>query len=690
MMDVPNNDDWLSNPAPPPRRVGEPLPAPANDSVAPGKPGKSAKGKPAPLRPLAALGAALDDPPIAAEAKPRGKVQPGQPAGPDAPPPVPDDAPPADKPAADTAPPKPPRKGRPFGEIWKDCPVKALGVLGKAQYLLDVHGQLREEIKLDIGTIASLFGNQQTRLWHRYPSYAKGADTPSPMRFDQGKAQSDIIAACADRGVFNPVGRVRGPGAWVDDDGALIYHAGDEVLVAGAWQPPGLHGGRIYPAASSVPRPAVDPGRDPAREALDLLATWRWRRPDLDPVLALGLTCAQMLGGALDWRPVGWWTGDASTGKSNLQKALLLLHGGEAGLLQAADATEAGIRSVVGQSSLPVAVDELEPDTDNARKVKGVIELARRAASGGVVFRGASDQKGHQSMARSAFVFSSILVPPMPAQDRSRLILLELDRFPPDAPKLVLDPRKLRRIGAQIKRRLIEGWPGWAARLEAWRAGLAVHGLTGRGADNYATVLAMADMALFDAASPADVIDGWAVKLAGALSQDSVEVGSNADDMLTHLLGQEFDVYRSGEKYIIAQWLMTAAGLPGAPTGILNSAASTPAERQDEANRKLAKAGLRIEGKANAGYLVIASSPLPELEKLFRDSTWQGAVWAQAARRLPGAEPRPTMSFAGQKSRATAVPLRAIPYLFGMPPDAVAPAPHPANKPLPPDLAEFV
>jgi hypothetical protein len=591
----------------------------------------------------------------------------------------------------DTAPPAPPRGGkpeRPKGEIWDGCPVVPLGVKGKTQYLLDVHGQLREEIKLDIGTIASLFGNRQQLLWHRYPSYAKGAEKPSPMRFDQGKAQSDIISACADRGVFSKEGVERGAGAWTDDDGNLVYHAGDQVLIAGAWKPPGIHGGRIYSACAPIPRPAPVARADAAQKALALISTWCWRRPDLDPMLALGLTCAQMLGGALDWRPVGWWTGDAATGKTTLQKALLHLHGGEAGLLQATDATEGGIRSVIGQSSLPVSVDEVEPDKDNPQKVRAIIELARRAASGGVVFRGSADQKGHQSMARSAFVFSSILVPPMPAQDRSRLVLLELDRFPPETTAVKLDLRRLREGGAAIKRSLIDGWPTWAERLDRWRAALALNGLTGRSADNWGTVLAMADMALNAEIAATDVIEGWADKLARAVRAEVDEVGSNADDMLTHLLGQEFDVYRSGEKYIVAQWLMAAAGLPGAPPGIVNTGA-TGEDLRDQANRKLKKAGLTVEGKGIDGWLLIASSRLPELDKLFRDSQWAGGVWKQAARRLGGAEQRPTMSFAGQKSRATAIPLRAMPYLLGGPLEVPVTAPHPAGRSATDDMEDF-
>ena len=579
--------------------------------------------------------------------------------------------------------------GRGRSEIWDGCPVIPLGVSGEFSWYLDVLGQLRAVKKHELQTMLHLFGGNTRLLAMHYPQYDKDG-APKANRFDQLTLSAAMMAACDRLGVWSPTGRVRGPGAWVDDDGGLILHAGDEVLIEGAWQPPGVYGGRVYPAADPVPRPAPPSPRegDPGREALDLIETWNWRRRYIDTVLMLGLACAMMMCGALDWRPVGWLTGDAATGKSTLQKFLLLLLGGEGGLLQAADATEAGIRSVVGYSSLPVAIDELEPDKDNPRKVAAVIELARRAASGGQIFRGSTDQKGHQSNATSAFLFSSILVPPMPAQDRSRLILLDLERIDPDAPRLKLDARACRRIGAQLRRRLLDGWPTWAERLELWRAALAEHGQTGRGADNYATVLAMADMALHPALPDREAMGGWAHKLGRAATEDSVEVGSNADDMLVWLLGQEFDVYRRGEKFNIAQWLMCAAGLPGAPHGLLDTGETDPVRRAEQANAKLAKVGLRVYGTGQAAQLFVAQSPLPGLCDLFEGSMWAGGVWAQATRRLPGATPvKHPATLAGQRTRGTMIPFASIPGLTWFPMDRDAPAPTPPRTP--PEMEEF-
>jgi hypothetical protein len=574
--------------------------------------------------------------------------------------------------------------GRPRGEIFRDCPVVPLGVYGDFSFYLDRLGQLRKVDNHSLDKIRHVFGGDVRLLSMHFPQYDKDG-ARKPGKFDQANTAAAMTEASAERGVWSPVGRVRGAGAWADDDGGLIYHAGDEVLIAGDWRRPGVYGGRVYPASDPVPRPAATAGRgDAAQAILGQFATWAWRRPDIDPQLALGLVCAQMLGGALDWRPVGWLTGDAATGKSTFQKLLLWLHGGENGLLQAADATEAGIRSVVGYSSLPVAIDELEPDADNPKKVKAVIELARRAASGGQIFRGGADQKGHQSNAQSSFLFSSILVPPMPAQDRSRLILLDLNRLPPDAPKMALDPRRWRGLGAQLRRVLIEGWTDWPQRLELWREALARHGQTGRGADNFATVLAMADMALRPDMPGRDELDAWARKVGHAATEDSLEVGSNAEDMLTRLLGQPLDVWRRGRKFTVGQWVAMAARLPGARDAIDEA---TP----ENANSFLAAYGLRVRGRGEAAELCIANKPLPMLCELFRDSSWADGVWSQAARRVTGASATAPLHFAGAPSRAWAIPLANIPGLMAFPADReVVAQPAQTGAPPPPqDLEEF-
>ncbi|WP_152002307.1 hypothetical protein [Roseobacter sp. TSBP12] len=433
----------------------------------------------------------------------------------------------------------------------------------------------------------------------------------------------------------------------------------------GEWVDPGVYDGKVYSASDRIPRPSDKVGRDdPAQKLLELIGSWNWRRPDVDPMLVLGVIGAQMLGGALDWRPVTWLTGDQATGKSTFQKLLKNVHGGSDGLLQASDATEAGIRSVIGYSSLPVAIDELEPDDDPRNsKAKNIIKLARIAASGDQILRGSTDQKGYQGNAYSCFVFSSILVPPLPPQDRSRLILLDLNEIPKEARKLEPDWRQVRNLGAGLRRRLIDGWTTWPERLDLWRAALATAGYGGRHADNYGTVLAMADMSMNSALPTEDILTGWVEKLVLYLKDDTSEVGSNAQDMLGWLMGQPLDVWRRGMKVNVATWIAMAAKLPGSRQEIDTA-------NSENANTYLAQFGLRVRGLGDSAELAIANRPVNQLGQLFEGSPWAGGVWRQAARRVSGSYAAPSaMSFAHNSSRATWIPLRAIAGMLDFPMD---------------------
>lgn len=576
---------------------------------------------------------------------------------------------PASADQAQGAPRRPARGGvRPAGQIWDGCPVQPLGVLDGASYYLDPLGQVRKLTKHGMDEIRTLFGKRNATLTAYFPQRTKDGDPKPAPKFEANDAAAAMVAACAECGLWDPAGGLRGPGAWSDDDGGLIYHAGDAVLVGGVWRAPGRYGEHVYPARAPIARPAATPDPVAAQELLTVLGTWTHGRPQIDPVLTLGAVGAQMIGGALDWRPVTWIIGDAETGKSEFQKLLQRLHGGERGLVQAADASEAGIRSAVGSSTLPVAIDELEPDPDHPDKVRKVVELARRAASGGIVLRGSSDQSGHQSQARSSFLFSSILASGLSAQDRSRLILLELQRLPDIRTPLRQDVAHWRAVGAAIKGNLILGWPLWAERLDAWRSELARHDMHGRHANNFATALACACAALRPQRlpSPAQLAD-WVNALAPHLAATLSDVGSNADDMLTHLLSQVLDPWRKGLRYTVASWIQYVAALPDKPE---HMEGYTPTQ----CNKLLQGYGLHVKGVGDRASLIIANKPIQGLLDLFQRTQWAGGVWSQAARRLPGASGSDPRYFNGVSSRGTEIPLLSIPGLFAFPGDSTAPA----------------
>lgn len=566
------------------------------------------------------------------------------------------------------------RPTRRHGEIFDKCPVTPLGVNGDLCFYLDVLGQLRAVKKHESQTIQSLFGHQIPKLrWH-FPQWRHDKDTGATERvhnrFDQQTASMVMFEAVSECGVFNPDNSVRGVGAWVDDEGHLVYHLGDAVLTKGKKHKPGKIDKRIYPAAPPIPHPD-DNARapDPVPEIMKTLQTWNWANPDM-PFIALGMIGTQILCGALDWRPVFWLLAPAASGKSEFQRLLKLLHGDD-GLIQSNDATERGITSKLKHSSLPVAIDELEPGDERSTKERDIIKLARVAASGGEWFRGSADQSSVGGKVYSAFLFSSILIPGvMKTQDVQRLIRLELNPLRKGTVKLNLVPKTWRARGARLKQLLIQRWDTWPERLAAWRGALEVAGVTGRDADNWGTVLAMANMAQQEELPGDEVLANWAKKVAYMANADRDDTMNDSEAMLLHLMAQPLDVYRRGELHTVAQYVMAAASLPGRPTGLLGDGMALPEDRRSAGNTILARIGLRVSGSGEEAKLFIANQRIHGLNELFRGTEWHGGVWKQSAGRIPGAEATPNpLTLAGIRSRGFQVPIKSIPGLTSFPMD---------------------
>ncbi len=534
------------------------------------------------------------------------------------------------------------------------CPIEPLGVMNDRCYYIDAHRQVREVKARDHShlNIRHLFGDQPYLLSRWWPRYSRDGKTVTGFRPEE--VAEDLMRAAARKGMWNAFQRLRGCGAWLDEEGELVLHAGDAIWIDGDWQEPGRIDGRhVYPAGEPQPRPArkkapIGP-QGAAEKLLELFRTWRWRRPDTDPELLLGWIAAAMIGGALDWRPMVWITGDKATGKSTLQSLIVKIMGGESALIAIADASAAGIWQKLGMSSLPVAIDEIEAEEDN-RRSQAVIKLARLAASGGVVIRGGADHQSAEFKARSCFLFSSILVPPLPPQDRSRMAILELGALMSiTAP--TLKPRELAEFGTQLRRRLLDNWSRYGETLERYRVALAGVGHTGRGADQFGTILACLDLLRFDTAPDNDSLDDWAEKLrptAQELSDD------NADHYrcVQHLLTQTVDVFKGGRRRTVSELIEQAMGIP-------DHEGENP--NVTEARKALGTLGLRVvgemDGAAKAWFLAVANNH-QGTANLFKGSHWSGGVWIQAWTRVTGARPSETSRhFAGANSRCWLLPL---------------------------------
>lgn len=575
------------------------------------------------------------------------------------------------------------------------CPVQPLGVLGQTCWYLDTNGQI---ISLEMGnrhgknSLNGLFGAKAGWLWLHFPQWSApktktdrktGEEiivVPSEIKgFKQDEASEALIIECTRRGIFDPTGRIRGRGAHRGRTGGLIVHCGDQVLApkltaTGAigkysWHKPGVSDGYVYPAGAPVPRPwhqGVD--ETPAVKLLALLKTWEWQRKLLDPMLLLGWAGLAMVGGAVEWRSNIWITGGPGTGKSTLngEGGVLDLLFGE-GLFKTGNASAAAIRQTLKNSTVPVVFDEIEASEDN-RRVREVLELARVSSSGATIHRGGADHVASEFTLRSCFQFSSVLIPPIEPQDRSRLAILELNRFPQGAVPPKLGEWNLPAIGAMIYRRMIDGWARWDATLHAYDAALADGGHSRRACMQFGSLLAAAHILLYDDLSDPVIISEWAARCDRRWMSEVSEATPDEEACTIHILTSMVQARGGDERESLGTWIGRAV-----------NARVGDGDAAERARQRLQEIGLKIvnvtpkdpgpQGErrfgardflpGQPGYLAIAQSH-QALAAIFANTKWQGGVWAQSLARHEGAIRGVQVRMSHMNARATLIPLAHV------------------------------
>ena len=340
-------------------------------------------------------------------------------------------------------PPKWKLKKNPVKPLPKDCPVTPLGIDGEVCFYLTPTGQFLPLTSHQGEQLRKLFADKIAWLWSFLPKFKE--NTGEQTNWDAARTADSLIAACGKRGPFDPSEKLRGPGAWRGLSGELILHCGDAIFDGATWQKPGFLGDFVYPGHAPLAKPfewsddAAEIRAEKRRfqaelnALLTLLDSWNWAaefetdhetgeqvffhgtKHKISSVLMLGWICSALVGGALDWRPMIWLTGEAAAGKSTLQKLVAAIMG--ARLVTSSDATAAGIYQSVGYSSRAAGIDEAEADP-NSLKMKGMVELVRQSSSGGNILRGSNDPKKWRGFtARSSFLLSSIVIPPLFTQD---------------------------------------------------------------------------------------------------------------------------------------------------------------------------------------------------------------------------------------------------------------------------------
>ena len=584
------------------------------------------------------------------------------------------------------APPDPPMSGKrngmrpgqwePDGEtgLPPDCPVIPLGINGDSYWLIDAQGFVRvvEDSKFGIKKLLSLFHGRSLYLYWAWPKWGRGKgedDEPRVTGVAADEATRVIMDACAVKGAFSNIQKVRGLGCWTDRFGSIVWHSGEALW---RWEGGrlierhiGELDGKLYPRRPEIFRPyaePVDAKNNPCRPLLKLFRTWNWERGYLDPLLLIGQIGVMIAGGALKWRTHSFLIGDKGCGKSSLQEIIYAVLGDA--LHSISDTSQAGIYQHVGRDSLPVAVDELEADTDN-RRALAVIRLARLASSGSLMYRGGSDGNAVEFRAINAFFFSAINQPPMPPQDVSRLCFLRLRPLALDAKAPPLPP-DIEQFGPMLLRRIFQEWQRWPETFALYRDILKQAGHGGRGQDTYGTLLAMADLMIGDDLAadlqlllPEDRAM-WCELLSPEAIPETDAKGENWRECLDALLQARVQAWRSGSR---------------ANVGALLHEEITGEQKQsiDAVNKDLAQAGVKLLPPGKSGidtkhYWLAVPNRSTLVSELFKSTRWVGdggiGVWKDALRMGPPemintSKEANNLTVAGVKGRCTLINMSA-------------------------------
>lgn len=618
-------------------------------------------------------------------------------------------------PAPEFAQPGDTRPEKKFGErppFPADSPVKPLGMWSSIDgsqrcYYLNWNGQL---VGLEAGTrhgkngLIALYGPMSEFLETNWPQYSapifegRGKERvcvrPSLIvGFDQADASRAHIEECSRKGIFNPQGRMRGRGAHRLADGrGLVLHCGAKVMVSELnldgtikryrWIDAGVFERFVYQADEPIPEPHHEASNTrPAERLLGLLQTWNWKRPTVDPRFVLGAIGASLIGGALPWRPHIWITGGKGTGKSTLNGKDGVIHRifGE-GQYRTGNASAAGLRQVLKNSTLPILFDEIEAGTNNAR-VQEVIELARVASSGDTMTRGSADHTAQEFTLQSPFWFSSIIIPPLLPQDRSRLAILELLPFLPGAEPPDFSKWNFAELGRRLLRRMVDGWPRLEATKVKFHRALALAGHDNRACDQFACLLACADLLIHDWDTldhlPDDEeIADWANQCRPQRMAEITDTTPDHSACINHVATSLVQSRGGDPREMIGTWLGQALAVAGdfgdektidlarerlQQHGLKLVNARYHPEIPDEAGgvRQVARWGAEQYIKGVPGFLAVAREH-QALAKIFDGTRWQGGVWYQSLGRVELALPGVKVKFGKLPLRAVLVPLAAV------------------------------
>lgn len=455
---------------------------------------------------------------------------------------------------------------------------------------------------------------------------------------------SDLIHKCSLAGRFD-CARMLGRGFWnirTEHGPELVFNTGSELLSLSGRPVSRISSAGVFVESSSC---GIDQNSSAATveelvEILEMLKSWGYRNDD-DAYLSLGWLAIAPFAGALSRRPMLQLTGARACGKSTLLDAIARLLAGSC-LKVDGGSTPAGVRQRLGHDACVIIIDEFGDDRTSKKgiaKTKEFVLMAREwysSDTGEGTLRGTQGGDARAYSGRAVGLFAGIHPPEMEASDATRFVRIHLRRLPAGAhvPPLLFDEERLESLGRGLRVRMFKSYPALTAAIACFKATLLGRVREPRTADNLATLLAGAFVALNGRAPEPDEVMKTLGDIDLSAHIQAMDGAADDRDCIDWLLGAMLRT-EHGERPVGE---LIAQVLAGNKSHVM----------------ALADAGIRV--REDGSLAVCTAKTLAGLRTLFAGSKFADGGWKVILERAPGVQTC-RAKFAGRAYDAVALPM---------------------------------